>query len=429
MKKNKFNLSQLKRLLSFYLFVLICLYTPFLSAILVLGSEKKGESIVIEKHSKKPVLVFSEQNSGMKRAKKLKEVSLEDFKVNWHVIYNYKNKGEKNENSFYEFVNWVADKNHHSFEKIYSKKEQKLPLFLVENTLKKRINSNAFVSRIDAPSMVKKNQFYNLFEFTTLNPSAFISGCPITKFHGSQDLYDEFQNHVTLTNYDIQNTEVTQFQWFLITQENPAQYNGKKVCPKTHHKKNKIELCANHPVEQVSKKQVEAFFTKLNSYFSHAASYELPTEGQWAFAAYQAAYGINYCESRTRKLSKSGSNISNSGHRTKKRKFSKRTRLQFHTSPVASFSARGPQSIFDILGNVWEFTKDAYTKSAYRNGKSIFEVQVNPNNEKRDVKVAIRGGSFASLPKQLKIENRAYVDNEEVSSKELGFRIIRNTSE
>ena len=85
---------------------------------------------------------------------------------------------------------------------------------------------------------------------------------------GSNDGYDNEKpiHTITVSDFSIGKTEVTQAQWVAIMGSNPSIFRGD-----------------NLPVEQVSWNDVQVFIGKLNS--NTGKTYRLPTEAEWEYAA------------------------------------------------------------------------------------------------------------------------------------------------
>lgn len=166
---------------------------------------------------------------------------------------------------------------------------------------------------------------------------------------------DEFPVHnVTLSDFLIGETEVTQALWVAVMGKNPSTFKGD-----------------NLPVETVSQEDCEAFLVKLGQLTGKA--FRLPTEAEWEFAA----RGGN----KTRFCLYSGSNDvaevawykDNAGGKTHPVKGKKPNEL----------------GLYDMTGNVWEWCSDII--SNYKD-----EDQVNPTGGRGYNKFIHRGGAWGS---------------------------------
>lgn len=147
-----------------------------------------------------------------------------------------------------------------------------------------------------------------------------------TSEQGSDAEDDEKPAHqVTLSDYYIGQTEVTQALWKAVMGSNPSDSKGD-----------------NLPVEQVSWDDCQVFIQKLNQLTGK--QFRLPTEAEWEYAARggRKSRGYKYA---------GGNNIGlvawcgdNSGN---------------ETHPVATKQAN-ELGVYDMSGNVWEWCSDWY---------------------------------------------------------------------
>jgi len=158
---------------------------------------------------------------------------------------------------------------------------------------------------------------------------------------------------VTLNDYLLGTTEVTQELWQAVMGTNPSAYTGE----------------ANMPVENVSWYDCQGFLYRLNALTGR--QFRLPTEAEWEYAA-RGAGADSYTFSGGDDLSILAWNNDNSNWRT---------------HPVAT---KTPNSlgIFDMSGNVWEWCDDWFGDYTY--GSSI----ENPRGPKTGSGRTRRGGAY-----------------------------------
>ena len=151
---------------------------------------------------------------------------------------------------------------------------------------------------------------------------------------------------VTLNDFFIGKTEVTQSQWKAIMGANPSSFKGDDL-----------------PVENVSWNDVQVFIGKLNS--MTGKTYRLPTEAEWEYSAGGGA---------TNRTKWAGTNeINRLGDFTWLYDNSNKT-----THPVGT---RQPNQlgIYDMSGNVEEWCSDVYDENYYKVSPSSNPLGASPS--------------------------------------------------
>ncbi|MGM9819337.1 MAG: formylglycine-generating enzyme family protein [Candidatus Onthomorpha sp.] len=207
------------------------------------------------------------------------------------------------------------------------------------------------------------------FEMVYVEGGTFSMGA--TSEQGSDAMVDEKPVHsVTLSDYYIGETEVTQELWEAVMGSNPSYFKGNN----------------QRPVEKVSWNDCQKFIRKLNSLTGK--SFRLPTEAEWEYAA----RGGKYCKYYVYKYS--GSNNpdevawydSNSGKTTNPVKTKKANKL----------------GLYDMSGNVWEWCNDKYGSNYYKNSP-----QTNPTGPSKGEGRVLRGGSWSCYDRGVRVSYRS----------------------
>lgn len=94
-------------------------------------------------------------------------------------------------------------------------------------------------------------------------------------------LYQDSTLDVTLADYSIGQTEVTQALWQAVMGENPSYFSSNEIF--MVEKEGEFEDDLNRPVEWVSWDDCQAFIEKLNELTGR--HFRIPTEAEWEFAA------------------------------------------------------------------------------------------------------------------------------------------------
>jgi formylglycine-generating enzyme len=226
-------------------------------------------------------------------------------------------------------------------------------------------------------------------ELVAIDPGTFVMGSdPGEPGRGP----DETPHTVTLTRpFFIGRYEVTQTQWMVVMGGNPS------------HQKD----CGRCPVENVDFFAVYEFITNLNAQ-STSMRYRLPTEAEWEYV----------CRAGTR-------TPFYTGHQLAGNEANYDTRFPSpggtpaepadRTLPAGSYPAN-PWRVFDLHGNVWEWTNDWY--GPYREG-----VEIDPRGPSTGTKRVIRGGSWRFDANSARCGLR-YTHAPQDKGYSLGFRIV-----
>lgn len=168
---------------------------------------------------------------------------------------------------------------------------------------------------------------------------------------GSSAESRERPNHiVTLSNFYIGETVVTQALWIAIMGDNPSEYKG-----------------LNYPVQRITWYRSQEFINKLNSLTGH--NFRLPTEAEWEFAARGGIKSRHFKYAGSNDINKVG--WSNRNYRE-------------GPHPVA-LKSPNELGLFDMSGNVHEWCNDWY-------GKHESSSQNNPKGPTFGNKKVARGG-------------------------------------
>ena len=150
------------------------------------------------------------------------------------------------------------------------------------------------------------------------------------------------------------------------------------------------------PVGRVSWKDVQEFIKKLNR--RTGERFRLPTEAEWEYACREGGKKVRFCNGKDKA---SRLEINYGGFRPK---------------PVASF-APNSLGLYDMSGNVLEWTCSAYTKS-YDGSEQKCSVSAS--------KYSLRGGSWANFPGCVRAAYRASYGHPVLRNYFIGFRLAQD---
>ena len=162
---------------------------------------------------------------------------------------------------------------------------------------------------------------------------------------------------VSLSDYYIGQTEVTQALWTAVMGSNPSEFKGDSL-----------------PVTNVSWKDCQVFIEELNRLLSNQLGgkrFALPTEAQWEYAARGGMESKGYKYAGSNQLSALAWSESNSNR---------------STHPVAQ-KQPNELGLYDMSGNVYEWCSDWY-------GDYSIAEKMNPKGPNRGSYRVIRGGAW-----------------------------------
>lgn len=176
-------------------------------------------------------------------------------------------------------------------------------------------------------------------------------------------------------SYFIGQFEVTQSQWKKVMGNNPSYFK-------------ELPNADQHPVENVSWKDARAFVKKLNKLEKGKATYRLPTEFEWEYAARAGATDdIAWKDIQaTAQIAKQS------------------------TQPVGQ-KLPNAWGLYDMLGNVWEWTQDYYNE----------ELFADPVTIKKGKQHVLKGAPFYG-----DVKNATYMTHASGpgSKYDVGFRVV-----
>jgi formylglycine-generating enzyme len=189
---------------------------------------------------------------------------------------------------------------------------------------------------------------------------------------------------VSLNDFYMGKTEVTQAQWQAIMGSNPSSFKN----------------CDQCPVERISWDDAQEFIKKLNT--KTGKTYGLPTEAEWEYAA-RGGGKQTYTYAGSYTVDEVAWYDSNAGSKT---------------HPVGQKKAN-ELGLYDMSGNVWEWCQDWHAADYYAKSPSS-----NPTGPATGSGRVIRGGSWRDYPALLRVVVRSFITPGDLNG-DVGFRLAR----
>ncbi|HID03424.1 MAG TPA: formylglycine-generating enzyme family protein [Desulfobacterales bacterium] len=224
-------------------------------------------------------------------------------------------------------------------------------------------------------------------EFVHVPAGTFLMGTPDLQ-QGSSKEKPQHSIHISKSFY-LGKYEVIQKQWMAVMGNiNPSNF-----------------LSPDRPVDEVSWNDVQLFIRKLNA-IEKSNSYRLPTEAEWEYAARAGSETSVYY-----------GNDPEGKELEKYAWFEENAEKQTHPVGMLAPNAWG---LYDMYGNVSEWTQDRYDKQYYLNSP----VQ-DPHGPETGHKRVVRGGSWINQAYSCRSAARGYFSPDYTDS-DFGFRIVKS---
>jgi len=214
---------------------------------------------------------------------------------------------------------------------------------------------------------------------------------------GDGDSDEKPVHRVCVDDFYLGAHEVTQAEWQKVMGNNPSNFkNGD-----------------NYPVEKVSWNDAQEFVKRLNNQTD--GKYRLPTEAEWEYACREGGKKVRFGNGKDI-IDPDEANFN--GSSKYKKPYSRDGVYRQKTTPVGSFESNS-LGLFDMSGNVWEWTADWYDENYYKSSP-----QNDPKGPDSGSYRVYRGGSWDNAPRSLRCSIRLRVSPDNRDS-DLGLRLAR----
>jgi formylglycine-generating enzyme required for sulfatase activity len=294
---------------------------------------------------------------------------------------------------------WFPKKNERNKELIVSKKTSRV---IVLTIVALGISSGNAVTQTPSTN-----------DFVFIKSGTFTMGSPAEEL---DRIADEVQHRVTVSDFYIAKSEVSQREYNQLMGNNPSNFKGDTLPVENVTWFDAIRYCN----ARSAKEGLTPAYTisgETVRWNKTANGYRLPTEAEWEYAC---RAGTTMAFNSGAQISDSDANFNNSyGYNTDA---SGRVIGVYRqkTTPVNSFRANS-WGLFDTHGNVWEWCWDWYSEYPASGAMS----QTNLAGAVTGAFRVNRGGGWNDFPKHIRAAYRAATPPDN-GSFNLGFRLVRN---
>ena len=202
-----------------------------------------------------------------------------------------------------------------------------------------------------------------------------------TSEQGSGEGNEKPVHNVTLSDYHIGETEVTQELWEAVMGSNPSWFTGNN----------------QRPVEMVSWDDCQKFIKKLN--LLTGKEFRLPTEAEWEYAARGGKYSRGYKYSGSNNADEVAWYWRNSGDKYLSGECDGRI-FDNNCKPYPVKTKKANKlGLYDMSGNVGELCNDWY-------GDYQSNSQTNPTGPSEGRYRVLRGGSWSDCDRRVRVSYR-----------------------
>jgi formylglycine-generating enzyme required for sulfatase activity len=261
-----------------------------------------------------------------------------------------------------------------------------------------------------AVSVMAQNRFPD--DFVWVKGGTFTMGSPAGEPERGTD---ETRHRVTVGDFYIAQSEVTQQEWTTFMANNPSEFKGDDLPVEQVTWFDAIRFCnARSAMEGLA--PAYAINGETATWNKNANGYRLPTEAEWEYASRAGTTtpfntGNNITDREANCYNHYGYNNNSSGRVT--------GGSRGRTMPVNSYVANN-WGLFDMHGNVWEWCWDWY-------GEYGAAAQTDPQGAASGTLRVNRGGGWNDFPKHVRSAYRAATPPGS-GSFNLGFRLVRKST-